>query len=304
MRLIEEKSDPQADVFWNNELATTINLKEHGVLQPYVSPVAADIPAEFKDPEGYWTGFAARARVLIVNTDLVQPEDFPRSMWDLADPKWKGKTCMAKPLTGTTAAHAAALYVADRARADEYFDKLIENDVNWLVGNAHCMREVAAGRFHFGWTDTDDFNVALGKGSPVARVFPDAGPDDAGVMYLPNSLVLIKGARNPEAGKKLIDWLLRAETEKMLAASATAQIPVRPGVEVPDHVRRPDQVGKIMPIDWGRVGKEYDRWVEHTRQKLSAAETSAPTLYWILGAVVIVALAAAVFLKRATGEPA
>ena len=302
-RLVAEKAAPKADVYWNNELATTIKLKEHGVLQRYVSPAAADIPAAFKDPEGYWTGFAARARVFIVNTDLVKPAEMPTSMWDLADPKWKGKTCMARPETGTTAAHAAALYVHDKARADEYFDKLIANDVTWLTGNAHCMREVSAGRFAFGWTDTDDFHVALLQGQPVAKVYPDKGTDELGVMYIPNSLVLIEGCRHPDAGKALIDWLLRAEVEARLARSATAQIPVRPGVEVPEHVLRPDQVGKVFHVDWDRVGREYDSWVAHARERLAAAGTMSPLLLWIVGGLVVVSLGVVVFLRRATGDP-
>jgi iron(III) transport system substrate-binding protein len=301
-RLIAEKSDPQADVFWNNELATTIKLKESGVLQKYSVPSASDIPPEFKDPDGFWVGFAARARVLIVNTDLVKPDEMPTSMWDLADPKWKGKVCMARPETGTTAAHAVALCVADQAKADEYFGKLAENAV-WLTGNAHCMREVSAGRFAFGWTDTDDFNVARLQGRPVAKVYPDRDADQAGVMYLPNSLVLVKGAPHPEAGKKLIDWLLRPEIERALAYSATAQIPVRPGVEVPEHVRRPDQVGKVMVVDWDTVGREYDRWVEHVRQELAKKAESGGTLAWIIGGVVIVGALLVLLLKRVMRAP-
>jgi iron(III) transport system substrate-binding protein len=302
-QLITQKSDPQVDVYWNNELATTIKLKDHGVLERYVSPAAADIPAAFKDPEGYWTGFAARGRILIVNTDLVKPEEMPTSMWDLCDPKWKGKVCMARPETGTTAAHAAALYVLDEAKADEWFGKLVENDVVWLTGNAHCMREVSAGRFAFGWTDTDDFQVALTQGRPVAKVYPDKGPDQVGVLYIPNSLVLIKGAKNPEEGKRLIDWLLRPEVEARLARSTTAQIPVRPGVEVPAHVQRPDQVGKVMPVDWTRVGQEYDTWVGRARARLEASRTSSSILLWVVGGLIVVAAGVVFLLRRATGEP-
>lgn len=304
-RLIAEKDDPQCDVYWNNELATTIKLKEAGVLQPYRSPMAADIPAAFKDKDGYWTGFAARARILIVNTELVGPDEMPTSMWDLTDPKWKGKTCMARPETGTTAAHAVVLYVRDQAKADEYFDKLIANDVVWLTGNGHCMREVAAGRFAFGWTDTDDFNVALTQGKPVAKVYPDKGKDQAGVLYIPNSLVLIRDCPNPDTGRKLIDWLLRPEIEADLAKSATAQIPVRPGVFVPPNVQRPDQIGKTMEVDWDRVGDEYDKWVSHLRAKFdaSAAPAASVSLIWIVGIVVIVAAAGIILLRRSTGEP-
>jgi iron(III) transport system substrate-binding protein len=60
-----EKSNPQADVFWSSETGRAIALKSADCLAPYQSPNAEGIPAKFKDPEGYWTGFAARARVII-----------------------------------------------------------------------------------------------------------------------------------------------------------------------------------------------------------------------------------------------
>jgi len=305
--LIEEKDDPQADVFWNNELAKSIELKQHGILDTFEVPSAKSIPAAWKDPEHYWVGFAARARILIVNTDLVRAAEMPTSMWDLADPKWKGRICMAKPETGTTATHADVLYTLDPKRADEYFDKLISNDCVWLSGNGHCMREVAAGRFAIGWTDTDDYYVAKLQGKPVTAVYPDKGAEEIGVLYLPNSLVLIRGAKHKDNALELIDWLLRPETEAMLAASSTAQIPVRPEVPVPEHVLRPQQVGKAMAPDWNRVGREWERWVGHIRAKLatSAAEGGeGPRLLLIVGAVVVIAVIVVVALRKMTATPA
>jgi len=61
-RLIAEKNNPRADVFWNSETGRTIVLKQKGVLVRYISPSASDIPAQFKDPDGCWIGFAARCR--------------------------------------------------------------------------------------------------------------------------------------------------------------------------------------------------------------------------------------------------
>ena len=304
--LLQQKDNPQVDVYWNNELSQTIRLKQRGVLQPYVSPAAATIPAPFKDPDGYWTGFAARARVLIVNTDLVKPDEMPRSMWDLCDARWKGKVAMARPETGTTAAHASALYVAlGVAKADEYFDKLIANDVVWRGGNAQVMKDVSAGLYAFGWTDTDDFNVAKIQGQPVRCVYPDADEGEVGVMYIPNTLMLIKGAPHPEAGKKLIDWLLRPEIEARLAKSASAQIPVRPGVPVPANVQRPDQIGTIFMVDQQRVGLEWEKWVKRAIDKIDAAgaEGAESTLSWIVVGVGIAVLLGVIFLKRATSEP-
>src|SRR5581483_8405178 len=69
--IIREKDAPRGDVFWNNELFGTLDLQERGLLEPYQGPGYARIPAAFKAPDGSWTGFAARLRVVIFNTARV-----------------------------------------------------------------------------------------------------------------------------------------------------------------------------------------------------------------------------------------
>lgn len=70
-RLIAEADNPRADVFWSGDPARPFLLIDRGLVEPYVSPNAAAIPAQFKAADGTWTGFAARARVLLVNTNRV-----------------------------------------------------------------------------------------------------------------------------------------------------------------------------------------------------------------------------------------
>jgi hypothetical protein len=68
-RLIAEASNPQADVFWNGEFAQTILLKEKGILAPYESPSAADIPSQFRDRDNCWTGEGAGRSIRAVASD-------------------------------------------------------------------------------------------------------------------------------------------------------------------------------------------------------------------------------------------
>jgi iron(III) transport system substrate-binding protein len=262
-QLVEEASDPRCDVFWNNEIVNTVKLKEKGILAPYRSPAAESIPARWRDPEGYWTGFAARARVFIVNTELVdRPEDYPTSLQDFLDPEWRGRCAMARPRTGTTLTHFAALYRQwSREKMAAFHQGLVENQVGFMQGNAHVMRQVRDGKFAWGLTDTDDLNVALSRGFPVTRVYP--GQAGRGTMVIPNTVCLIKNCPHPEAGKKLIDFILSPRVEEELAAGKSAQIPVRTGVPRPDHVKSPSEEGrrgtfKAMPWDPEKVGAELD----------------------------------------------
>ncbi|MDQ3653417.1 MAG: extracellular solute-binding protein, partial [Acidobacteriota bacterium] len=136
-KLLAEKNRPQADVFWSNEPVRTLVLKKNGVLASYDSPNAEGIPGIFRDPENYWTGFSARSRVIAYNTNLVKAEDAPKSIFDLADPKWEGQVAIADPRFGSTSFHVAALYAElGDERADDYFRRLKANDVKIVPGNS------------------------------------------------------------------------------------------------------------------------------------------------------------------------
>lgn len=266
-RLREEGKRPRCDVFWNNEAAQSARLGQDGVLARYVSPSAVAIPAHMKDPEGMWTGFAARARIFIVNTDLADPKSI-RSMWDLFDPKWAGKVAMARPLTGTTLTHMAALYVVlGEEKAEEYVKRAHELGQSGALqlanGNGTVARMVAEGKCAFGWTDTDDYAVQLEKGAHVVAVYPDA--EGVGTLLIPNTIVVTKDAPHPEAARAFVDWVLRPETEKELAFARSAQIPVRAEVERPPSVVSAGGV-KAMTVDFRAVGAQLEMRAEQFKK--------------------------------------
>jgi iron(III) transport system substrate-binding protein len=254
-RIREERSRTRCDVFWSNEFAQMVWLAEAALLDTYDSPSAQDIPEEFRDPLRRWTGFAARARIYIVNTTLADPAKV-RTTKDLLDPEWKGKVAMARPLAGTTNTHMAALYeVLGPTEARSYLDAVAERaragDLMLATGNAHVMRLVREGKAAFGWTDTDDFNVAREAGAPVVAVYPDA--DGIGTMLVPNTIGILAGAPHPEAARRFVDWALRPEIEAELARSPSAQIPVRSSVARPPHVKSPADF-RVMKVDLRKVG--------------------------------------------------
>ena len=259
-RLQEEASRPMCDVFWNNEVVQMVLLARAGLLQPYDSPSAADIPAQHRDPGRLWTGFAARGRVLIVNTRTIPEASarWPDGTADFLDPANSGRCGLARPLTGTTAAHAAAWMAALGVEpALARWRALQDNGVLFGPGNAHVMRLVRAGELDFGFTDTDDCQAAIDEGYPVAMVVPDQGQDEDGLILVPNTVGLVAGAPNPDAGRRLIDFLLGRPVEEQLARGASAQIPLRPDVPRPAHVL---DVGafKLAQVDWAAASQAYE----------------------------------------------
>jgi iron(III) transport system substrate-binding protein len=255
-RLIAEKARPQADVFWSNEPVRTLVLKSREVLAPYRSPAATGIPAALVDPDGYWTGFSARMRVIAYNTALVKPEDAPQSVFDLADPKWRGQVAMADPRFGSTSFHVAALYalVGDE-KMDEFFRRLKANGLKVVDGNSVVRDLVARGEVKIGLTDTDDVNVAIEDGQPIAMLLPDAA--GLGVPMMPNMLSLIAGAPHQYEGRKLIDYLLSPDVERQLAQSKAVQIPLHAGVQGPKNIPAIDTF-KPMTLDYAKAASRVE----------------------------------------------
>lgn len=252
-RLIAEKNRPQADVFWSGDPLRAEILKEKGVSTRYRSPNAKGLPERFSDPDGYWTGFSARARVIVYNRDRVSDASVPTSVNDLLATDFEDQACIANPLFGTTSMHAAALFATlgdERARA--FFERFVENGGRILSSNGEVRRRVSTGECAVGITDTDDANVARIEGSPIGIVYPDA--DGMGTLIIPNAAVLIAGAPHPATGKRFIDYLLEPGTEELLARSQAAQMPLRPGVPVPKGVVGVEKLTP-MEVNYARVGK-------------------------------------------------
>lgn len=255
-RLLAEKARAQADVFWSNEPVRTLVLQSRGVLAPYQSPQANDIPSAFKDPEGHWTAFSARVRVIAYNTKLVPADEAPTSVLDLADPKWKGQVAIADPRFGSTSFHVAALYVTlGDEKADDFFRRLKANGVKIVAGNSVVRDMVVKGEVKVGLTDTDDVNVALEGGAPIAMVMPDK--DGMGVPMMPNMVSMVAGAPHPDEAKQIIDYLLSHDVEAMLAKSEAVQIPLRASVQGPSNLPRIDAF-KPMTLDYGKAAARVE----------------------------------------------
>src|SRR5262249_13198800 len=174
VELVREVGRPRCDVHWNNEILNTIRLQQQGLYEPYDSPAAADLPQSARSPDHCWTAFGARARVIVVNTQQVPGAERPRSIFDLTQPKWRGKGAMAKPPFGTTATQAACLFEAlGPNAAKEFYRGLKANNVQIVAGNKQVAEGVAAGQFALGLTDSDDALVEKLAGKPIELIFPD-----------------------------------------------------------------------------------------------------------------------------------
>jgi iron(III) transport system substrate-binding protein len=93
-RIKSEGANSPADVFLTVDIGRIWKAEQAGIFAPVKSKTLdSRIPAQYRDPDGQWFGFSARARVIVINKSLVKAGEI-KNYEDLADPKWKGKVCV------------------------------------------------------------------------------------------------------------------------------------------------------------------------------------------------------------------
>ena len=263
--IIAEQDRPNCDLFWNNEIMHTVRLQKLGLLEPRSWQVGASHPPGMIASDGTWCGFAARARVIIVNKQLIDnPDNYPNSVSDLTDPKWKDQCAMARPLFGTTATHFAVL--REIYGKEKTLDQLkaIAANAKILSGNKQVAMSVSAGTLAWGLTDTDDAIIEKDQGRNIAIIFPDQQSDQPGTLRIPNTIAVIKNAQHPVAAAMLADFLVRPETEDRLAMGNSSQMPLSRKSKFPPRVL-PTKPVRWMKVDFEKAADGWEAWAKEVQ---------------------------------------
>mgnify|MGYP003113272481 CR=1 FL=1 len=259
--ILAERKSPQCDVFWDNEILQTIRLQKLGLLQPHDWSVPADWPTDLIAADGTWCGFAANARVLLVNTDLLNdPTEYPQSVLELGESKWKDRAAMSSPLSGSNATHWAVLRQhLGRASTLDQLETIARNALI-LPSNQQVARAVSAGQVAWGLTDSSHVMIEQELGYPVAVVFPDQQPSQLGTLRIPNTLAILKGAPDPVAASQFVNYLMTPEMEDRLAMGPTSQMPISKQSKFPPAVL-PDHAVRWMRVNFEEAAEGWDEWV-------------------------------------------
>jgi iron(III) transport system substrate-binding protein len=257
-QIIQEQAFPRCDVFWNNELLGTAELKQQGLLESYRGSAWERLPPQYKDADGTWVGFGARLRVYIVNPDQMPTTEAAVNEALAGD---LSTAAIAKPMFGTTLTQFSLMW---RELGPEgvktWYAGLKERGIKEVNGNALVKNLVAAGTCRFGLTDTDDAFIALDDGFKV-EMLPIRV--NGKTISIPNTACIVRGTKRRAAAKKLIDYLASAETELALANSKSRQVPLGPV----DAAQLPATVRPLC--DWAKDGAELSDLLPARRECLA-----------------------------------
>jgi iron(III) transport system substrate-binding protein len=229
----------RADLLWLADAPVYYDLRKRGELLGYISPEAKAIPAELKDPKGFFTAGRLINMIIAVNTQVTPHKDAPKSWKDFPD--FGKKAAMGNPLySGSNFVTVAAFVKKDGNWS--WFERARAKGVAVVRGNSEAA-DALAGK-EFGIAMTLDYIIAglAKKGAPLATIWPTDG-----AISVPSPIAIIKNSKNPTGSKAFVDYVLSKEGQEFLVKQEV--IPVRSDVAAPKGQPSASQI-KFMPIPY------------------------------------------------------
>jgi len=262
-RIIAEKNNPRVDVLFGGPVETFAAGISEGVFESYKPASFAKLPARFKQADGQWIAIADDPLVFMTNDKFLKENNLkaPASWNDLLNPAYKNMLQMADARTSGTAVTRIFSILEvngrDETKAFDYMKKLRPQVQLYTKSGGGGTLPVGLGQAGGGIFFIVDALDTKAKGYDVTISFPREGIGTAA-----EGIALIKGAKNPEAAKKLIDWATSPAMQNLFAKYKINFVPANPDVTIEPSLAEVLKGAKIFPIDADYAGANRKRIVE------------------------------------------
>jgi iron(III) transport system substrate-binding protein len=262
-RVIAEKNNPRVDVLFGGPVETFAAGIGEGVFEPYKPPSFAALPARFKHADGQWIAIADDPLVFMTNARFLKDNNLkaPASWNDLLAAPYRNMLQMADARTSGTAVTRIFSILEvngrDETRAFDYMKKLRPNVQLYTKSGGGGTLPVGLGQAGGGIFFIVDALDTKAKGYDVTISFPQEGIGTAA-----EGIALLKGAKNPELGRKLIDWAASPAMQGQFAKYKINFVPAHPAVALEPGLAEVLKGVKLFPIDADYAGANRKRIVE------------------------------------------
>jgi len=262
-RVIAEKNNPRVDVLFGGPVETFAAGISEGVFESYKPPTFGKLPPRFRHPDGQWVAIADDPLVFMTNQKFLAEHKLkpPASWQDLLNPAYKNMLQMADARTSGTAVTRIFSILEvngrDESKAFAYMKQLRPNVQLYTKSGGGGTLPVGLGQAGGGIFFIVDALDTKAKGYDVAISFPSEGIGTAA-----EAIALIKGAKNPDTAKKLIDWAASPAMQNLFAKHKINFVPADPDVQLEPGLAAVLKGAKIFPIDADYAGANRKRVVE------------------------------------------
>lgn len=206
--IIEEGRRSPADVFFAQDAGALGSLSAAGMLTTLPDELLQRVDGRLQSPLGHWIGTSGRARVLVHNTDLVPVADAPDSIWELLDPKWRGRIGWA-PTNGSFQVFVTALRVLEgEDEAARWLRGILANNPRVYPNNRAIVDAVIRGEISVGFVNHYYLFQFVDQhvGALPARNHFTTG--DAGAIMNVAGVGVLESSANKESALRFVEFLL------------------------------------------------------------------------------------------------
>jgi iron(III) transport system substrate-binding protein len=260
--IAEEGDNSPADVFFAQDPGSLGSVDKQLEILP--DTILDRVAPSFRDFTGFWVGTSGRARVIVYNTDELSEDEVPDSVFDLTDPKWKGKIGIA-PTNASFQAFVTAMRLdAGDARTKRWLEELKANDPKFYEKNTPTVEAVASGEIQLGLVN--HYYLYLVKeeqpDAPIANKYLPG--NDPGALVSVAGAGILRNADHPEAARRFLEFLLADPQQRFYTDEAEeAEIPLVAGIEPKEGVPTLDELaGRGPNVDLSSFGNELERTLE------------------------------------------
>lgn len=233
-----EAGAPQPDLLLIADSVTMEGLKKDGRLLAHDKADLSAYPAGIHDPAKQWFATKLITTGIVYNTKAALK---PESWADLTKPEAKNLLAMPSPLTSGAALIHTITLTGSLPQGWGYYEALKANGALAAGGNGDILRQVATGEKLYGMI-VDFMPIReKAKGAPVEFVFPKEG-----VSSVSEPVAILKSAKNPDAAKAFVDFLLSKDGQAL--ALKQGYVAAHPDVALPAGYPSRDAI-KLMPFD-------------------------------------------------------
>jgi iron(III) transport system substrate-binding protein len=231
--IVTEGSNSPADVVYTENSPALEYLQGKGLLAPVDSATLAHTPSRYNSPQGDWLGVSARVSVLIYNPSLIGASELPRSVTELADPKYGGKLAFAAGETDFQPIVTSYARTYGEAAALKWLEAIKSNAGSHVYpDNETIADEVNRGAVAFGVVNQYYWyrmRAELGASNVPSKIAYFA-PRDPGYVLDVSSAGILKSSRRQADAQKFLAFLVSKQGQEIIAHSISFEYPIASAV--------------------------------------------------------------------------